>query len=201
MSEQIDARGLACPAPVTKTRDALRYGARDIEVLVDNAAARDNVRRFASSQGCQVQVEEEGDLFRVVINSPPAPGESPGMAIEVPASMGAERKTVIVLSGDVMGRGEDELGRILIKAFLNTMAESETLPWRVILFNRGVLLAIEGAETTEALINLDELGVEILVCGTCLDYFGVKDRLAAGMVSNMYEIQSTMLMATNSLSV
>jgi selenium metabolism protein YedF len=200
VNKQIDARGLACPAPVMKTRGALRGGAREIEVLVDNATARDNVCRFASSQGCRVQVEEEGEVFRINISGPIEPGAAT-TSDEAPASPGAERKTVVVLPSDVMGRGEDELGHILIKAFLNTLAESETLPWRLVLFNQGCLLAIKGADTVEALKNLEELGVEILVCGTCLDYFGVKDKLAAGMVSNMYEIQSTMLMATNSLSV
>jgi selenium metabolism protein YedF len=167
---------------------------------VDNATARDNVCRFASSQGCLVQVEEEGEVFRISISGPTEPGMATAVD-KAPAPMGMGRKTVVVLSGDVMGRGEDELGRILIRAFLNTLAESEILPWRVVLFNRGVLLAIEGADTAEALLNLDGLGVEILVCGTCLDYFGVKDKVAAGTVSNMYEILNTLLMATNSLSV
>jgi selenium metabolism protein YedF len=199
MKESVDARGLACPAPVTRTRDALKSGARDIEVLVDNPTARDNVSRFASSQGCRVEVNQEEEIFRIAITSPSTAAEAQAEAGST--SQDLEVKTVIILSQDIMGRGEEELGSILIKAFVNTLAESDPPPWRIVLFNRGVLLAVEGAETVEALINLEKLGVEILVCGTCLDYFRLKEKAAVGTVSNMYDILSTMLEATNSVTI
>ena len=200
MKESVDARGLACPAPVIKTKDALKRGAQDIEVLVDNPTARDNVSRFASSQGCKVEVNREGgDIYRITISSPSPAGETRAGTV-VPAQE-VEMKTVVVLSEDIMGRGEEELGTILIKAFVNTLAENDPPPWRIVLFNRGVLLAVEGAETVEALANLEKLGVEILVCGTCLDYFGLKEKAAVGMVSNMYDILTTMLEATNSVTI
>jgi selenium metabolism protein YedF len=199
MGEYIDARGLACPAPVMKTRDALQSGVSDIEILVDNPTARDNVSRFASSRGCEVSVTEEGDLFRLNISGQAAPGEA------TPAARAPRRenetKTVVVFSEEIMGRGNEELGRILMKAFLNTLAESDSLPWRLVFFNRGVMLATEGAETATALKNLDKLGVEILVCGTCVDFFGVKEKVAVGTVSNMYEILTTLIMATNTVSI
>jgi len=199
MKESVDARGLACPAPVIKTRDALKSGALDIEVLVDNPTARDNVTRFASSQGCRVEVNQEGEIFRIAITNPSTAREA---QVEVgPTSQDIQVKTVIILSQDIMGRGSEELGTILIKAFMNTLAESDPPPWRIVLFNRGVLLAVEGAETVEALTNLEKLGAAILVCGTCLDYFGLKEKVAVGMVSNMYDILTTMLKATNSVTI
>jgi len=199
MSELVDARGMACPAPVVKTRDALKGGAREIEVLVDNSTARDNVTRFAASQGCEVTVGEEAECFRLFISRTAcAPAEMVEAVTDLDA---AGRKTVVVLSSDTMGRGEEELGRILIKAFLNTLTENDPPPWRVVLFNRGVLLAGEGADTVEALAHLGELGVEILVCGTCLDYFGLKEKVAVGTVSNMYDILTTMLAAANSITI
>ncbi len=194
MKERVDARGLACPAPVVRTKEALRAGAREIEILVDNPTARDNVCRFASSQGCSSEVFEEEGVFRIAITR----GEG---AAEAESRPETETRTVVVLSSDVMGRGEDELGRILMKAFLNTLAENDSPPWRVVLFNRGVLLAVEGAEGVEALSNLQCMGVEILVCGTCLDYFKQKERVAVGTVSNMYDILTTMLSATNSVTI
>mgnify|MGYP000053029740 CR=1 FL=1 len=199
MGELIDARGLACPAPVMKTRDALQGGAREIEVLVDNPTARDNVSRFASSQGCEVRVEEEGGIFRVSISCQPPTQEAAETAST--AAPVTEKKSVVSVSEDIMGRGDAELGKVLIKAFLNTLAENEDLPWRMVFFNRGVLLTIREAETVSALANLSEAGVEILVCGTCLDFFGVKDKVAVGTVSNMYEILNTLLMATNTVSI
>ncbi len=205
MSEVIDARGLACPAPVVKTRNALNAGATDMEVLVDNPTARDNVSRFAASRGCSVKLVEEGTGFRLLVTAPSGAAETPGTAAEAPGqagvSPGGGGKTVVVMTGDTMGRGNDELGKILVQAFLNTLAESESPPWRLVLFNRGVCLAVEGADTVEALSNLAGMGVEILACGTCLDFFGLKEKLAVGRVSNMYEILDTMLMATNSVSI
>ncbi len=202
MGELVDARGLACPAPVVKTREALKSGASHLEVLVDNATARDNVTRFATSQGCQVDVLEEGAFFRIHIRrESPVEERSLEASVAPECRPGTESGKVLVLSSDIMGRGDQELGSILIKAFLNTLSESETLPWRMVLFNRGVLLAVEGADTVTALSNLATLGVEILVCGTCLDYFGVKDKVAVGTVSNMYEILDTMFMASSSITL
>ncbi len=197
MQERIDARGLACPAPVVKTRDALNKGARDIEVLVDNPTARDNVSRFAASQGCQVGVEENGGVFRIIISNPSELKEGQALLGDVTQ----EQRSVVVLSDDSMGRGERELGAILIKAFLNTLSESDPPPWRLVLFNRGVLLSEDGADTVAALQRLCHAGVEILVCGTCLDFFGIKGKVAVGTVSNMYDILTTMLAATNTVTI
>ena len=195
MSEQVDARGLACPAPVVKTRDALKGGADEIEVLVDNPTARDNVCRFASSQGCTSDVTEEAGIFRITVHNPEGRPQVPA------AEEGAEQRTVVVLAEDIMGRGSPELGKILIKAFLNTLAENDPPPWKIVLFNRGVMLAVEGEDTVQALSNLHSMGTEILVCGTCLDFFGLKERVAVGLVSNMYDILTTMLAATNSVTI
>ena len=199
MGEVVDARGLACPAPVVKTRDALKGGATDIEVLVDNQTARDNVCRFASSQGFETSVNEEAGYYRIGLSGTGAVPEDAGE--EMITCEPAGTKTVVVLSSDIMGRGDEELGKILIKAFLNTLAESDPPPWKIVLFNRGVLLAARGEDTVEALSNLGNLGVEILVCGTCLDFLGIKDKVAVGTVSNMYDILTTMLTATNSVTI
>ncbi len=197
----VDARGLPCPTPVVKTREALQRGCQRLEVLVDNPTARDNVTRFAASQGCSVEVSEEDGMFHLYIMREGGPEEAACATATAESPSPSGEKRVVVLSSDVMGRGEEELGRILMKAFLNTLAESERRPWRLVLFNRGVLLAVEGADTLPALKELASRGVEVLVCGTCLDYFGAKDKVAAGTVSNMFEILETMLVASNSVTV
>ncbi len=197
----VDARGLPCPTPVVKTREALQRGCQRLEVLVDNPTARDNVTRFAASQGCSVEVSEEDGMFHLYIMREGGPEEAVCATATAESPSPSGEKRVVVLSSDVMGRGEEELGRILMKAFLNTLAESERRPWRLVLFNRGVLLAVEGADTLPALKELASRGVEVLVCGTCLDYFGAKDKVAAGTVSNMFEILETMLVASNSVTV
>jgi selenium metabolism protein YedF len=197
MGELVDVRGQACPVPVVRTRDALNTGAADVEVLVDNTTSRDNVCRFASSRGCGIEVLEEEGVFRIRISNPSGQRDAEP---EEKASENGQR-TVVVLSEDIMGRGSPELGRILVKAFLNTLAENDPPPWRLVLFNRGVMLALEGEDTVQALSNLNSMGVEILVCGTCLDFFGLKEKLAIGTVSNMYDILTTMLEASNSVTI
>ncbi len=202
MDEVVDARGMPCPAPVVRTREALQRGSRELEVLVDNPTARDNVTRFAVSQGCGVEeVKEEEGVFRLVIRKK---GEAVRTSDETRAAESALSRQggkVVVLSSDNMGRGDEELGRILLKAFLNTLSESDRLPWRLVLFNRGALLVVEGADTVPALARLADRGVEVLVCGTCLDYFGAREKVAVGTVSNMFEILETLLVASDSLTI
>lgn len=100
-----------------------------------------------------------------------------------------------------MGRGEEELGRILIRAFLHTLTEVSDRPDKMIFFNAGVKLTVGGSEVLEDLHALKNKGVEILICGTCLDYFGLKDKIAVGQVSNMYTIAETMLAASRLVTV
>lgn len=196
MAELIDCRGLACPEPVVQTRKAMDAGAASLEVLVDNETARENVSRFASSRGCDVEVKAEAGVFRVTISGC---HKASGPSLEE-ASGKEQTRNLIIISNDVIGN-EDSLGRILMRSFLSTLNESEVIPWRLILMNRGVLLSLQEADTRESISSLEDAGVDILVCGTCLDYFDAKSRLGAGRVSNMYEITETMLMATNTVTL
>ncbi|MEJ5185558.1 MAG: sulfurtransferase-like selenium metabolism protein YedF [Candidatus Geothermincolales bacterium] len=197
--ERVDATGLSCPLPVVKTREALERGAKCLEVLVDNPTSRDNVARFAASRGAKVEIREKGEVFQLLIDMPEGPGESPAAAGEpVPATTTG---TVVVISDDIMGKGDRELGSLLIKAFLNTLSEGDDLPGKIVLYNRGVLLAVKGAETVDSLKRLQERGVQILACGTCLNYFQKLDDLSVGTVSNMFEIIETLMSASRVIAV
>ncbi len=186
MAKVVDARGLACPQPVTLTKKALEE-ADEVTVVVDNQASRDNVRRMAESQGCQVEVEEREDGIYLHLHK---------TADQAAQQRGPGGPVVLVISSEEMGRGSGELGAILMRAFLHTLGEVSTLPQRVIFYNTGVKLTVEGSEVLEDLRALEREGVEILVCGTCLGYFGLKDRIAVGQISNMYSITEAMLGAS-----
>ena len=184
MTKEIDARGLACPQPVILTKKALEEH-NEIVVIVDNETAQENVKRMAKNQGCEVTIDHRADDINVSITR--------GCSGEIPeADARSQGPLVIVISSDTMGRGNDELGTLLMKGFIHALMETSPGPDSLIFFNTGVKLTIQGSEILEDLREFSDKGVNILVCGTCLDYFEIKDRLAAGTISNMYSIVETM---------
>jgi selenium metabolism protein YedF len=188
--ETLDCRGLACPQPVINTKNALEGGAASILVIVDNQAACTNVRRFAESQGARVEVAEESGEFHMTIE----PGQS-APAKEAPpivCSTAPAKNLVVYVSSEGMGRGDDQLGAVLMAAFLDTLSQFKGEISHAVFVNAGARLAVEGSPVLEQVRQLEELGVEVLVCGTCLNHFDIKDKLAVGSVSNMYAIIETL---------
>ncbi len=189
--KELDCRGLPCPQPVINTKDALEElkPGEKLTVLVDNEAAVQNVSRFVEAQGHRFQVEKEDNFWRVFIIK----GETVERGVPISCGEQAVYPVCVVLSAKGMGSGDPTLSTLLLKAFLKTLAEAQEKPKRLICYNEGVFLALEDSEVLEDLKKLEKLGVEILVCGTCLDYYQVKDKLAVGVVSNMYDILETLL--------
>ncbi len=194
----LDARGLACPQPVILTRKALAEGGfSELEVIVNSSSGRENVARFAGHAGCTIaSIEESGEETRIVIQPARANWSDPTSTESLTdATMPLVEPWIqtVLLSGRTIGRGDDELGALLMRGFLYTLTESETLPQRVLLMNSGVTLAAEGSEHLENLRRLVDLGVEILACGTCLEFYELTDQLAVGRVSNIQEIAEFLL--------
>jgi selenium metabolism protein YedF len=188
----VDARGLACPQPVIQTRKAMEQ-TEQVVTLVDNETAVTNVSRMAAKAGWQVGVASEGSEYHIeLVKGAAAPQVEP---LAVGKAEVVSGPLVLVVSADKMGRGENELGQILVRAFFHTLGEVEPRPQTILFFNTGVKLACEGSPLLEDLCALEAEGVEMLVCGTCLGYFELKEKLAAGQVSNMYDIAETMLRA------
>lgn len=190
MTTLVDARGLACPQPVIKTRQAMQ-AADQVVTLVDNDTSVANVSRMAEKAGWQVTVSPQGDEYRIELLKTGAAGRPAPLAVGRAEALAGP--LVLAVSSDVMGRGDDELGHILIRSFFHTLTEAETQPQLLILFNTGVRLACQGSAVLDDLRALEAAGVDILACGTCLGHFGLKEALAVGRVSNMYDIAETML--------
>ena len=187
----VNAMGDNCPIPVIKTKKAMAAltGPETIEVLVDNEIAVQNVTKMASSSGGKVTSEKLGDAeYKVTIEMEGAPAADGAEAVCAPD---ARDNTVVVVSSDRMGSGNDELGKVLIKGFIFAV----TLPKTMLFYNGGATLTTEGSDSLEDLKSLEAQGVEIMTCGTCLDYYGLKDKLAVGTVTNMYSIVETMAKA------
>jgi len=190
MAKIVDCRGLACPQPVIETKKAMAE-AGTVTTIVDNDTAKMNVSRMASKEGYAVEVEEKDDGIYLCISRKGAVPEetaAPALVAEGPAG-----PTVVLIPSDGMGRGDEELGGILIRAFLHTLNEVEPLPATMIFINTGVNLTVEGSPVLEDLQLLEQRGVEILACGTCLGHFDLKEKIAVGEISNMYTIAETLL--------
>jgi len=189
----VDCRGMFCPQPVLETKKALeKSGPEGVLVLVDNPGSKENVRRFGESQGYQVDITEEKGAFALRLQKSGAAKKEP-MPEEKKAT--GETDLVVFIESDSIGRGSEELGRILMRSFLHTLVEAEFKPARIIMVNSGVKLTCEGSEVLEDLHQLSRQGTDILSCGTCLDYFGLKTKLQVGRISNMYEILSSLAQA------
>jgi selenium metabolism protein YedF len=185
MAREVDARGLPCPQPVINTKKALEELEKGtVTVLVDSTESCENVRRFALSQGCQVEITERDRGFCLTI----AKGY-PGQA--------EQKKTtdVILITGTQMGTGDERFGERLMINFINTLGEATSRPDKIILVNSGVRLTTEGSEVLEALQRMEQEGVQILSCGTCLEFYHLADKLRVGIVTNSYEVVDSLLSA------
>ena len=191
---QVNAVGDACPIPVVKTLQALKTlaGPGTVETLVDNRIAVENLTRLAQSKGCTIETEQLAEnRFRVTITAQ-AGAQLPDTADGI-CTVPSERpeNTVVVISADHMGQGDDTLGRVLLKGFLFALTQQEKLPRTVLFYNGGAFVTCDGSAS-----KLEALGVEILTCGTCLNHYGIADKLRVGQVTNMYVIAEKQMNAT-----
>ena len=190
---KVDARGLACPLPVVNTKKAIENMNEDgvVYVYVDNEIAVQNLLKFAKQKGFEAQGNKKADNdYEVVIKV----GE---VIIEKEEVIECELDTrhkgmCVVLSSNCMGVGEEKLGKALMKAFVFALTKQDQLPEKIVCYNSGAYLTCEGSDALEDLKSLEAAGVEILTCGTCLDFYGIKDTLGVGSVTNMYEIVEVM---------
>ena len=197
--QELDCRGLACPAPVLQTKEMLEKDHPErIEVLVDNEAAKQNVSRFLESRNFEVTVEQDGTVFR--LTGKEGEGSAPGYTPLETA--GTEKKRIMVMvATDRLGRGDDELGGKLMVNFIKTLREMGEELWRLVFVNNGVKLTIDGSEVLEDLKGLDKSGVMIMVCGTCLDYFHLLDKKEVGETTNMLDIVTAMQVADKVINI
>ncbi len=185
----LDCRGLSCPQPVLLTRQALQeMGEGELQVLIDNEASCANVMRFAQSQGHVVRQESpEPGQYRLLIHM----GQGSSQSLEPPAmacEAQARRSIVVYVSSEALGRGDETLGGVLMAAYLDTLAQFAQEISHVIFINSGVKLAVEGSPVLEQIQALERMGAQVLCCGTCLNHFGIADRLRVGSISNMLAI-------------
>lgn len=196
----VNAMGDACPIPVVKTRNAIRDlgGAGVLQTLVDNEIAVQNLTKMANQKGYGVQSEKQAaNRFLVTLTvgeGMEAPASAEVVACPAPAT-DAGRNLVVAISSGVMGEGNDELGEILIKGFLYALSQQDHLPRTLLFYNGGAALTCEASPSLTDLKSLEAQGVEILTCGTCLNFYGLTEKLQVGTVTNMYTIAEKLMQA------
>ena len=186
----VDARGEQCPIPVVKTKKVLDgiQGDAEITVLVDNETAVQNLTRMGKHAGAEVLSEKKSDQeFQVIFRvKDQKPSETQEETVECNPDVRGD--FVIAVDTATMGRGNDELGKVLMKGFLFAVTQLEKLPKTMLFYNGGATLTTEGSDSLEDLKSLEAQGVEIKTCGTCLNYYSLTDKLQVGEVTNMYDI-------------
>jgi selenium metabolism protein YedF len=196
--QELDCRGQACPHPVLKTKELVDQGdVLQLTVLVDNEAARENVSRFLERSGYQVQVAASGTDLAVTGTRMQ---ESPRRPAADTWEEAAHRKILVLVGTDRLGTGDDELGKKLIVNFLGTLKEMGRELWCLVLLNAGVKLAVAGSEVLANLKELEQDGVMVLVCGTCLNHFQLLEQKQVGETTNMLDIVTHMQLADKVVS-
>jgi selenium metabolism protein YedF len=190
----VDCRGMTCPKPLILTKKALNdlASGQSIEILIDNETSKQNVERFLKDNGIEVSVLRDGGGHFALKATKKRKDDLAGDEQAYCSPSETKRPHVICFTSDIMGSGPAELGAILMKAFVNTIKEVKPLPSHCVFYNTGVNLVVEGSTMIEPFRLLSERGVRLLACGTCLDYFKVKDKLRVGTVSNMFTILETL---------
>ena len=196
--EMLDCRGLSCPLPVTETRNFMEAHPRETEfhVLVDNPASAENVKKFLISRAFEAHVNPLGNDFQIQARK--AAGGSCETVVQ--GLIGGDTKTMVVVTQDRLGSGDDGLGALLMLNFLKTLKEMGSSLWRLVLLNSGVKLTIAGAEALPAIRELVDGGVSVLVCGTCLNHFGLLEQKQVGETTNMLDIVTSMQVAEKVVS-
>ena len=194
----VNAMGKPCPKPVAMTKAALDKGAEELEVLVDNPEAATNVKRLLEGRGFRVLLQDDDGRLKLTAGKKkePSASASPARAPQAPAPARAAPMPVpqpaeglaVLITGKTLGRSDEELGEILVKGFLGALSQLDVPPRTVALINEGVKLALFDSSSCDHLKNLERKGTNILVCGTCVNHFGITDSVGAGVISTMFEI-------------
>lgn len=184
---KVDAIGQVCPVPIIMTKNALKeIKEGKVEVSVDNKISLQNLEKLSQEMGYSYNTQISGEVFRIVINKPK----------ENISIVESKDNTVVVIDSLHMGQGDPELGKILMKGFIYTLTEYDNLPKTILLYNEGVKFATSNSESLNDLLLLETRGVEILACGTCLNFYHLTEELKAGSITNMYTILDRQMKAT-----
>jgi len=187
MKEKIvDTRTLSCPKPLIMTKKALSETEELVTVIVDNDISKENIETFLRDNNFNYKTIKEENVYKISI------------AGRLNSTIQKEQKrnsNIIAISSDSMGRGDDELGKLLMQGFINSIKDVNVLPSVIVFYNTGVKLVADNSVVIDSICELKELGTKIVVCGACVDYFDLKEKIKFAEITNMYSILEMFLSA------
>lgn len=205
MNNVIDAKGKECPRPVIMAKKEIDSGNNSFVVEVDNNIAVQNLKKLANSQGFAASIEEENNLFKVYFSKDSDEVSEAEECSEVLDKLEENKQELgtwsVFIGKEIIGAGNEELGKSLMKMYLYTISESDNLPKSILFMNDGVKVPTLNDQAIEHLKDLEKEGVEILVCGACLNFYGLEEKLKVGKVSNMYDITNCMKEASKVITL
>lgn len=199
----VDARGKLCPQPVILTKKESDAGENELTVIVDNETAKSNVLKFGAKLNFNTRTEDKNDGIYVYLNREVCNECEVIIAEESEKnnSVNKWKKKGFVFGSDKLGKGSDDLGKILMKSFIYTVSEKKPYPDFMVFLNSGVKLTVKGSDSLDDLTKLEEGGVKIVSCGTCLNFFEITNDLEVGSVSNMYDIVDLISESDNTVMI
>ena len=188
----VDTKGLKCPVPIIETKKALKSSAagETFELLTDNKTAFSNISRFLNDNRIKFSVIENNEVWTFSITNEQGTEikTSPEEYCELPAEEKTTRNFSVVISSEIMGQGDDELGRRLMKSFFTALSCLDNLPAAIMFYNSGVKLTIDDSPVIDIIHEIENKGVEVLICGTCVEHFKLGEKIHIGQISDMYMI-------------
>lgn len=199
----IDVKGLKCPLPLIETKKALKQLPNDeaLKIIIDNKISKNNVIRFLTDNGIKSEISRNGDVFEVIVNQHNVDLENVEAEKYCIIDIPEKDDYIIIFGKDRLGEGSEDLGFVLAGSLLNTLKEMDTLPKKIIFINSGINLVLKASPTLLPLKELEKAGVELIACGTCLNYFNKIDEFAIGRISDMYEILESMIKARKAINI
>jgi len=200
----VDARGLKCPAPLIQTRKALKEAGteEEIKIIIDNKESKENVLRFLADNGVEALATEDKGLFEIWIRKLPGEPEMRNPEDYCKGDKGScGSEYVMVFAKNYVGEGSLALGEVLMEGFLEAILYQEERPSKIVFYNSGIYLVLEDSPHLPTFRGMEEMGIELLVCGTCLKFYNKSEALGVGKVSNAYEIFTSIRKAGRSIQL
>lgn len=195
----VNTKGELCPAPLIAAKRALKETAagESFVILTDNLTSLNNLSHFLKDNKTVFQVSKKDGVWSLIVTKATGELSNPNTEdyCEPAIAHFGQGNFIVVISSDKMGEGDGELGYLLITNFIKALKDLDKLPRKIVFYNKGVMLVTKSSPVIDHLRDLEKMGVMLLLCATCVNFYKLEDQTGAGILSNMYVIAEAMASA------